>query len=213
MSTYVGKMKDVLVSFNNTALDIRKKMQNAHAQYKADIAAAEENKLRGQLKQAAEGARDQIAVILQQAVTAAKKWATLDSAEIDVADLSLLRGGFRITTEDIHRLLVKHQNNGTMVNAIAAFASKSGLKVQYIPNVADKLSAYESFAKGANSMISDISGNLGYSTDSDTLVLWGQPGNISAQLELAVYGIKDQAPAAEPPKAVFGFDFKPLNGR
>ncbi len=41
MSKYVGKMKDVLVSFNNTALDIRKKMQNAQAQYKADIAAAE----------------------------------------------------------------------------------------------------------------------------------------------------------------------------
>lgn len=213
MSTYVGKMKDVLVSFNNTALDIRKKMQNVHAQYKADIAVSEENKLRGQLKQAAEGARDQIAAILQLAIAAAEKWATLDSAEIDAADLSLLRGGFRITSKDLHRLLVKHQNNGTMINAIAAFVSRSGLRVQYIPKVEDKVSAYEAFANGANNMIANISGNLGYSTDSDTLALWGQPGNMSQRLELAIFGIKDQTPAAEPPKAVFGFDFKPLDGR
>lgn len=104
MSTYVGKMKDVLVSFNNTALDIRKKMQNAQAQYKADIAAAEENKLREQLKQAAESARNQIAAILQQAITVAKKWSAPDGAKIDAADLELLRGDFNISAEDLHGL-------------------------------------------------------------------------------------------------------------
>ena len=85
--------------------------------------------------------------------------------------------------------------------------------MQYIPNVEDKVSAYEAFANGANNMIANISGTLGYSTDSDTLAQWGQPGNMSQRLELAIFGIKDQAPAAEPPKAVFGFDFKPLDGR
>lgn len=213
MSTYVGKMKDVLVSYNNTALDIHQKMQNAHDQYKADIAAEEENRLREQLKQAAQGARDQIEAILQQAITAAKKWASPDGAKIDTAELELLRGGFNLSTEDLQGLLVKHQSNGVMINAIAKYAKEHGMTPGYIPNVEDKLYAYKAFASGANNMISNISGSIGYSTDSDTLALWGQPGNISQRLELAIFGIKDQEPVAEAPKAVFGFDFKPLHGR
>ncbi|MBQ3542151.1 MAG: hypothetical protein IJA45_03390 [Oscillospiraceae bacterium] len=212
MSTHVGKMKDVLVSFNTTALDIRKKMQNAHAQYKEDIAAAEENKLREQLKQAEATAREQIAGILQEAVAAAKQWAAPDGAKIDAADLELLRGDFNLSTEDIHGLLVKHQGNGVMVNAIAKYAKEHGITPSYIPNVEDKESAYEAFANGANNMISNIAGNLGYSADSDTLALWGQPGNMSQRLELAIFGIKDLS-AAEPPKATFDFGFKPLEGR
>lgn len=212
MSKHVGKMKDVLVSFNNTAMDIRKKMQNAQAQYKADIAAAEENKLREQLKQAAESARNQIAAILQQAITAAKKWAAPDGAKIDAADLELLRGDFNLSAEDLHSLLVKHQGNGVMVNAIAKYAKEHSITTGYVPNVEDKVSAYEAFANGANNMISNISGNLGYSTDSDTLALWGQPGNMSQRLELAIFGIKELS-AAETPKAVFDFGFKPLEGR
>lgn len=65
----------------------------------------------------------------------------------------------------------------------------------------------------ANNMISNISGNLGYSTDSNVLVLWGQPGNMSQRAEMALFGIKNQEPAAVQPKPVFGFDFTPLRGR
>lgn len=213
MSKYVGKMKDVLVSFNNTALDIRKKVKYAHNQYKEDIAAAEEGRLRAQLNQAADGARDQIADILQQAVASAKAWAAPDGTKIDAADLELLRGDFNLSVEDICGLLVKHQGNGVMVNAIAKYAKEHGITPGYIPNVEDKVSAYEAFANGANNMISNICGSMGYSTDSDTLALWGQPGNMSQRLEIAIFGIKDQAPAAKPPKAVFGFNFTPLQGR
>lgn len=213
MSKYVGKMKDVLVSFNNTALNIRKKMQYAHNQYKTDIAATEENKLREQLNQAAEGARDQITDILRQAVASAKAWAAPDGTKIDTADLELLRGDFNLSTEDIHGLLMKHQDNGVMVNAIAKYAKEHGNTPSYIPNVEDKVSAYGAFANGANNMIANICGSMGYSTDSDTLALWGQRGNMSQRLELAIFGLEDQAPAVEQPKAVFGFNFKPLQGR
>ena len=211
MSTYVGKMKDVLVSFNNTALDIRKKMQNAHAQYKADFAAAEENKLRGQLKQAAEGARDQISAILQQAITAAKKWAAPDGAKIDAADLELLRGDFNLSAEDLYVLLVKHQDNGVMVNAVAKYAKEHGITLGYIPNAEDKVYAYEAFAKGANNTIANICGNIGLSPADEALTVWGTPGNMSQRLELTLYGIKELP--AETPKAVFNFGFKPLDGR
>lgn len=211
MSKYVGKMKDVLVSFNSTALEIRQKMQYAQEQFKTDIAAEEVDKLRGQLNQAAEAARDQIAAILRQAIAAAKEWAAPDGTKIDTADLELLRGDFNLSADDLHGLLVKHQSNGVMVNAIAKYAKDHEIFPNYIPNVEAKVSAYETFAKGADSTISDISGNLG--TNNDALALWGQPGNMSQRLELAIYGIKAQTPAAERPKAVFGFDFKPLPGR
>lgn len=213
MSKYVGKMKDVLVSFNNTALDIRRKMDYAHEHYNADIAATEDNKLRAQLLQSAAGARDQIAAILQQAVAAVKQWAAPDGAKIDTADLEMLRGGFSLSAEDVHSLLVKHQGNGVMVNAIAKYAKEHGIIPNYIPNVEDKVSAYEAFANSANNMISNISGVIGYSTSSDVLTQWGLPGNMSQWLEIVIYGIKDQAPAAVQPMAVFGFDFKPLEGR
>lgn len=213
MSTYVGKMKDVLVSFNNTVLDIRAKMQYAQDQYKADVAAAEENKLRTQLKQAEEGARNQISVILQQAVVAAKAWATPDGTKIDTADLELLRGDFNLSAENLDTLLVKHQGNGVMVNAIAKYAKEQGIAPQYIPNLEDKVSAYEAFANGANNMISNISGNLGYSTDSDALVLWGTSGSMSQRLKLVIFGIRDQEPKEEQPRAVFSFDFTPLRDR
>lgn len=212
MSKYVGKMKDVLVSFNTTALDIRKKQQAAQEQYKDDIAASEIAKLQGQLKQAEATAREQIAGILQQAVAAAKQWAMPDGTKIDTADLELLRGDFNLSVEDLNALLVKHQGNGVMVNAIAKYAKEYGITPSYIPNVEDKVSAYEAFASGANKMVSDICGNIGLSCTNEALTKWGTSDNMSQRLELAIFGIK--APAAtEQPKAVFNFDFKPLHGR
>lgn len=211
MSTYVGKMKDVLVSFNNMALDIRKKMQHVQT-FEPDIATAVENKLRTQLNQAAEGARDQIAAILQQAITAAKMWAVPDGAKIDTADMELLRGGLNLSAKDIYSLLVKHQGNGLMVNAIAKYAKEHGITPNYIPNVEDKVSAYEAFANGANNMIFNICGNIGISPTNEELTTWGTSGNMSQRLELAIFGIRDQTLLAEP-KVVFDFGFKSLPGR
>ena len=211
MNTYVGKMKDVLVSFNNTALEIRKKMQYAKDQYREDLVAAEENNLRTQLVQAAEGARDQIAAILQQAIAAAKEWAAPDGTKIDAADLELLRGDFNLSAEDLYVLLVKHQDNGVMVNAVAKYAKDHGIALGYIPNAEDKVYAYEAFAKGANNTIANICDNIGLSPADEALTVWGTPGNMSQRLELALYGIKETP--AETPKAVFNFGFKPLQGR
>lgn len=212
MSKYVGKMKDVLVSFNTTALDIRKKKQTAQEQYKDDIAASEIAKLQGQLKQAESAAREQIADILQQAVATAKQWAMPDGTKIDTADLELLRGDFNLSVEDLDALLVKHQGNGVMVNAIAKYAKEHGITPSYIPNVEDKVSAYEAFSSGANNMISNICGNIGLTPTDEVLTKWGVSGNMSQRLELAIFGIK--APVAtEQPKAAFNFDFKPLHGR
>ena len=60
MSMYVGRMKDILVSFNNTALELR----NGGVE-----------DLRSQLDQAATGAKEQILTILQEALAAVNTWA------------------------------------------------------------------------------------------------------------------------------------------
>ena len=212
MSKYVDQMRDVLVAFNNTALDIQKKQRVAQEQYKDDIAASETAKLQDQLKQAEATAQEQIASILQQAVSAAKQWAMPDGTKIDTADLELLRGGFNLSVEDLNALLIKHQHNGVMVNAIAKYAKENGIAPDYIPNVEDKVSAYEAFASGANNMISNICGNIGLAPADEALTKWGVSGNMSQRLELAIFGIK--APAAtEPSNATFNFGFKPLEGR
>ena len=213
MSMYVEKMKDVLVAFNNTAQDLHKRIQYAYGIYSPDEAKKEANKLQKQLLREAETARDRIEAILQQAITAAKQWANPDGAKIDTADMELLRGDFSISSENIHSLLVKHQSNGVMVNAIAKYAKDHGIIPNYIPNLEDKLWCYKMFANSANEMIAESCNSIGYSTVSSSLVRWAKPGNMSQRAEMVLFGIKNQEPAAVQPKAVFGFDFKHLKGR
>ena len=176
MSTYVGKMRDVLVSFNNTALELR----NGGGE-----------DLRAQLDQAAVGAKEQISAILQDAVTAAKAWAKLNPAEIDKDDLFLLRGSFNPAASDLRDLLVKYQNNGTMVNALARYIGRSGLGavVGYIPNKVDKVKAYTHFADAAHSVIEKISKKECLPADSAELQQWGTPETIGEHLTAVIYGI------------------------
>lgn len=213
MSKYVNRMKDVIVSFNATAGEIRKKMDFCSENYNADYAAEERNKLQIQLKQAEENARNEIDAIRFEAGKAVRKWAFLDGEKIDAADIKLLDGSFNLSAENIHELLVKHQDSCVMVNAIAKYAKEHNIATGYIPNLADKLLAYISFATSAHNVISDIAGNIGLPANDISISHWGKPGNISQRMETILYGIKAQEPAPAAPKATFNFDFKPLAGR
>lgn len=212
MSKYANKMKDVLTSFSAAAVEIRAKVDFAEQNYTADYAAEERNKLQAQLNQAAEAARAQIDAINAEAVEAARKWAALDGENVDHADLDLLKGGFDLTGDDIHELLVKHQDNGTMVRAIAKYAKEHEITPEYIPNLADKLMAYSTFCASAHSVISDISNSSGQTAGNFSR--WAEPGNISQRMELVLYGIKSHtAKDAAAPKEKFDFNFTPLSGR
>lgn len=176
MSVYVSKMKDVLMSFNNAALELR----NGGAE-----------DLRSQLDQAAADAKEQVASILQEAVTAAKAWAKLDPSEIDKEDLFLLQGDFSPAASDIRDLMVKHQNNGTMVNAITRYVIRAGFgaPVCYIPKLGDKIQAYNHFADAAHSVIEKISKKECFPADSAELQQWGAPEAIGEHLTAVIYGI------------------------
>ena len=179
MSKYVEQMKDTLVSFNNTANEINERVA--------------EDRLQA-LQNAAEGAKNQIREILQNALGAAHAWAALDPTEIDHDDLLLLQGAFHVSITDIRRLVVKHQNNGTMINAISKYISAGfyhnpvkPAELCYVPKLEDKIRAYKHFADYANSVIENIKN--GTQAAGDELQHWADPETIGEQLTAIVYGI------------------------
>ena len=213
---YVNKMKNALVSFNTTAQKIRRDMDRNNRDFLPDAASDANVKLQANLNKAADSARDQIDAIHEDARKAVQKWAEPAGAEIDTADLKLLDGSFQLSAEDLHNLLVKHQNSGTMVNAIAKYAREHDLTPSYIPNVEDKLYVYKSFAESAHSVIGRIMGNIGLNDNDVVLSKWAERGNISQRAELVLYGIKvreEPALVSRSERANFNFNFKHLDGR
>lgn len=214
MSKYVNRMKDVLVSLNTTVLEIHRKMDYNNQHFQADYASEENARLQAEVNRAADQAREQVDSIRKEAVAAAKTWAEIDGKNIDTADMSLLKGDFCLSAEDLHNLMVKHQGNSVMVNAIAKYANDHDVAMEHVPNLNDKLLAYNSFAQSANRVISDIVGNIGLSSGCISLTEWAKPSNISQRMETILYGIKKHEPAAEAtPKGTFNFGFRPLSGR
>lgn len=210
MSKYVHRMKDVLDSFNSTAQRIHKEMDHNNTTYQPGAAADANTHLQMELNKAAVEAREKIDSIHDEAVAAAKKWGELAGAEIDVSDLDLLKGDFQLSQNTVWNLLVKHQYNGTMVNAIAKYAKDHDMILDYIPNVEDKLFAYNSFAKSAHDMV----GEIVQTNTGPALSKWGEAGNISHRMETILYGIKEKEDfSTSPPKGNFDFKFKVLDGR
>lgn len=187
MSKYVDQMRAVLAELNTKALATGNAITEAHDQLSVANASEKDWELRETLRQAAAAAKDQIAAILGEAVAAANKWAELDGTKIDEADLALLRGDFDLSGDDIQRLVVKHQNNAVMLNAIARYTRKSGSPQWYVPTKEGKIQAYNTMAEGALKVIGSIVQSMG--TDSETLAEWGKSGNVSQRIELVLYGI------------------------
>lgn len=188
MSKYVDQMRAVLAELNTKALTTGTAIAEAHDQLSVANASEKDWELRETLRQAAAAANDQIAAILGEAIAAANKWAELDGAKIDEADLALLRGDFDLSHDDVQRLVVKHQDNAVMLNAIARYNRKSGSPQWYVPTREGKIQAYNIMADGACKMIGSIVQSMG--TDAETLAEWGKSGNVSQRIELALYGIQ-----------------------
>lgn len=213
MSKYITRMKDTLLSLNATAQRIHADMDQNNRSYLPEAAAKENDRMQAELNQAVESAREQIDSIHAEAAAAARKWGELSGAKIDAADIELLKGDFQFSKEKLEELLYKHQDNATMVNAIVKYAKEHGIVLDYVPTVEDKLFAYDAMAQSAQNLIGTIVQSIGLSNDSVIISMWGQPGNISDRLELALYGIKQREEPTAPPRANFNFNFKPLSGR
>ena len=213
MSKYITRMKDTLLSLNDTAQRIHADMDHANRTYLPEEASKENARLQAELNQAVESAREQIDSIHAEATAAARKRGELSGEKIDAADIELLKGDFQFTKARLEDLLFKHQDNATMVNAITKFAKERGIVLDYVPTVEDKLSAYDAMAQSAQNLIGTIVQSIGLPNDGMIITMWGQPGNISDRLELALYGIRQREEPKAPPRASFNFNFTPLAGR
>lgn len=186
MSKYVSKMRDALVAFNRKASEIGYNIADSRERYSQDYAAEEIGKLHLQMNLAATYCRDQINAIHQEAQAAARKWAALDGKEINAADLSLLKGDFALSVEDLNAMVVKYWDNGTMINAVDKYVKQHHVAC-YVPNLNDKLQAYKTLAQSAHGLIGSIADNGGM--DEAHFAEWGASGNVSDRLERALYGI------------------------
>ena len=214
MSKYVREMKTVLLSLNSQAQGIHREIDYNNKNFDGRFTAEANTKLQEKLNRAAIAARAQIDTIQEKATDAVKKWAEPAGAEIDAADLNLLNGSFLLKQDDLTALLVKHQSNGTMVNAIAKYAEAHDVSLDYVPNAEDKLAAYRSFAESAHSMVGKIVDSIGLSNNNVILAQWAEPGNISQRMELALYGIKKPEKSVPVPSGEeFNFGFRHLDGR
>ena len=213
MSTHIDRMKGTLLSLNATAQRTHAAMDQNNRTYLPEAAAKENVRLQTELNQAAESAREQIDSIHADAAAAARKWGELSGAKIDAADIELLKGDFQFTKAKLEDLLFKHQDNATMVNAIVKYAKEHGIVLDYVPTVEEKLYAYDAMRRSAQDMIGTIVQSVGLPNDSVIIKLWGEPGNISDRLELALYGIRQREEPKAPPRAHFDFNFTPLAGR
>lgn len=210
MSKYVNRMKDTLVALSSTARRIHGEIEHNNATYQPSAAADANARLQAELNAAVEETRAKIDAIHDEAVAAARKWGELSGVDIDADDLGLLEGDFELSQQAVWHLLVKHQGNGTMVNAIAKYAKEHGTVLNYVPCVEGKLFAYSSFTKSAQAAVGDIVGTAGLID----LSKWGEPGNISQRMETILYGIKEEDdPSTKLPKGDFNFGFKHINGR
>lgn len=187
MSKYVYKMRAVLAALNTKAMTTGNAIEAAHDQLSVANANEKVWALLNQLQQEATSARGQITTILQEATEAAEKWGELDGRKVDAADLELLRGDFSLDDEALHRLLVKHQHNGVMINAIAKYAKEHRIPLGSIPTVEGKIQAYNTMADGALKVIGSIVQSMG--VDTGTLAEWGKSSNVSQRIEMALYGI------------------------
>lgn len=213
MNEYVNRMKAALVSLNTTVQDIHAKIDRNRRTYAEPVAASENAKLETELNQAAENTRAKIDSIHAEAVAAARKWGELKGSDIDATDLRLLEGSFQLSKSHLEDLLFKHQDNSTMLNAIAKYAEDHKVVLDYVPSTEGKLHAYGLMAGSARALLDSILAAHGLAADDVSLAMWGQSGNISHELELALFGIRRDDPAAAAPKTGFGFSFKPVSGR
>lgn len=186
MSKYVNRMRDVLLSFNRKALQIGADIADSQDRYSEVYAAEEIAKHRFMLNQAAADAKDQMDEIHKEAQAAAQKWAALDGQEVDASDLSLLRGDFVLSAQDIGALVAKNWDNGTMINAIDKYVKQHHIAC-YVPNLDDKLQAYKILAQSAHNLIGSIAESAG--VPDNQIADWGKSGNVSDRLERALYGI------------------------
>jgi hypothetical protein len=174
MNKYVSSMKNTITRFAAAMKKIADQKAKNNSIYRDDVAADENTKMDAQAQQLFEDARDEITTTQREAVADAEAWGELNGSDID-PDINLLKGGFTLDSKDLDRLIEKHQNNGTMIKAIADYAEAHKIMLSWIPTVYTKQEAFARLAAEADSTLGAIYQNpTGSPMLDEGIAHWGE---------------------------------------
>ena len=119
----IETMKDTISTANTAMLELKKEMEANKAKYSPFVAEAENAKLRVRADEITSAARKSIEATYSAAAKDIDKWTQLDGTQV-TDDVRLLSGAFDLNAGDVARLLIKHQGNPTMTNAVLRYANE-----------------------------------------------------------------------------------------
>ena len=138
MNYNVEQMRNAIQRYRDQTKLKEQQLKNVWDWYKEDVAAEEESRIRGEMRQQRINAES----ALYDAVTAAtrqiNKWATLDGNQL-TADVRLLDVG--VSPEQFQDLVRKHATNWTMLNALRTWGEAKNAEAAEGAKAAGKIPA------------------------------------------------------------------------
>lgn len=183
---HIDKMAGAVKKYFAEAEIAQQKMKRNSEIYLPEFAEPENEKVKEQLKEPRRQAEEAIRAAQEAGRAEAAEWGRLSGDKLS-GDASLLQ--FDISPEQFADLVSRHKGNGTMSALLKQYGDKMNKRLleetsgktgsmpekQYntwdIPTVEEKQSAYDKFAMGARSLLTQIdnSGTFGGGTDSQVL--------------------------------------------
>ena len=169
MVNTIQSMKDALQRYNAEANDIKKLIAANNERYAPAVAEAENRRLYDRRSELAKAARQAVEAAYTAQAAEIDKWAQYDGAAV-TDDVKLLSGAFDLNMRDIAQLMVKHQDNYTMVSAISKYARDNRIPC-FTPSANDKRKALDEYRTSADAYIQRIERECGI--DGFLVDQWG----------------------------------------
>lgn len=179
----IDSMKNIIQRYNAEANTIKKHIAANAEKYAPAVAEVENRRLYNKRTELANAARQAIEAAYSAEESEIDKWAQFRGTDVN-DDIKLLSGAFDLDKNDIACLLVAHQRNYTMVQAISKYAKEHN--IPYIaPSADEKRKCLSEFKTSANGYIQRIENECGI--DSFYVDQWGSIN--SAEADRAINGL------------------------
>lgn len=212
---HIQTMKTALEGLNTVATAAAAQMQENKNRFLPEALEAANAPLRAGVQEAATAAREMINGAHAAAMAAVDTWEQITPEKLDAQTMALLSGELPMTAADYRRLILRFEDNRTMLSALEAEAKKRGLLFQcgYIPAPVDKRTVYDKYYHSALSMLDTIVVHTGIS--ENLIAGFADPSHVTDPRYVAVLrGLSATHPghteAVEDPvpDANFGFNFR-----
>lgn len=183
---FIQQMKTILEGFNAVALAGAAQMEQNAQRFQPQYLGEANAPVRAGIQEAAEVARVKLNTTHAEALTAVDAWAQMSGEKINAEDMALLHGDFPLTAADFRRLILKYENNYTMLSAIVAEAETRHMRFQlgYTPSPEDKRIVYDKFYASALSLLDSI--YMGGGVSDSMIAGYADPARVTDPRFIAV---------------------------